>query len=353
MPNLYLPKNSKTWRIQYYNRELGIQTSRSCRTKDKSIANKVFKEFRAKYELRMINEQFSLNNETLDEALEMFLCEKQRTYKTKKAYALAVFHLKKAIGNKAIKKIVKHDYFSFLNHLNNYININPENEKLTKSLAVNTIANYTRHIYALMKWMAGNKMIAENYFKVQKSEKVTVTVIEKIDLDKIFDELKKTKYEEIFRLIYLLALRATEIANLKRSDINFGEKSISIQNDKGKRKDVLPMIDEVEIILKNRLEADGEYLYPVTYDALKSAWGRVMRKLEFDYSIHDLRRTRGTELAEKGVNPFYVKEYMRHTSLKTTEQYYIKINREKMRAEIETKEAKLFILNADGAVKTA
>ena len=42
-------------------------------------------------------------------------------------------------------------------------------------------------------------------------------------------------------------------------------------------------------------------------------------------SAHDLRRSFGTRWAKRGVSVFHLKELMRHSSVKTTEQYYVDI----------------------------
>lgn len=53
MAKLYLPKNSNTWRINYWNNNTGRSTSISCRTQDEEQAKKVFKEFLEKSELNI------------------------------------------------------------------------------------------------------------------------------------------------------------------------------------------------------------------------------------------------------------------------------------------------------------
>ncbi len=47
-------------------------------------------------------------------------------------------------------------------------------------------------------------------------------------------------------------------------------------------------------------------------------------------SAHDLRAAFGQRLAMAGIPPFYVKELMRHRSVQTTEQYYLRLNAKKV-----------------------
>jgi integrase len=62
------------------------------------------------------------------------------------------------------------------------------------------------------------------------------------------------------------------------------------------------------------------------YNGLRSFWQRLMVKLNMNYSLHQLRKTRGTELANLGVNALFLQQFMRHTSFTTTQQYYILVD---------------------------
>jgi len=52
------------------------------------------------------------------------------------------------------------------------------------------------------------------------------------------------------------------------------------------------------------------------------------------YSPHDLRRTFGTNLANRGVSPKVIMELMGHSSLDTTMKYYVSASLEEKRKAI-------------------
>lgn len=62
-----------------------------------------------------------------------------------------------------------------------------------------------------------------------------------------------------------------------------------------------------------------------------------METLNMDYNLHQLRKTRGTDLANKGVNPLFLHKFMHHENIKTTMDYYIRVDMKMMEADINEK----------------
>jgi integrase len=174
----------------------------------------------------------------------------------------------------------------------------------------------------------------------KKSEKPEVTIITPEDLKLIFDDLQKTNVEHftIAKIKYLAALRASELITLTGKSFDLRKRLVFINNAKGKRFDTISMPNDLYEFLLT-LEPGGNNLFfpNLTYDVIKSFWARSMHRLNLKYNIHLLRKTRGSQLAEKGVSPFTLKSFMRHTSIRTTEQFYIHTNINKATQEIDSK----------------
>ena len=126
-----------------------------------------------------------------------------------------------------------------------------------------------------------------------------------------------------------------ELTKIKASDFDLTTMVMSVNNLKGNRIDKIPIPTDLHIhLLEMKLQPEG-YIFPfLNYNKLKSAWRRCMDALKLNYNMHQLRKTRGTRLAENGLSPFYLKQFMRHESLKTPERYYIFVNINKAREEI-------------------
>ena len=65
--------------------------------------------------------------------------------------------------------------------------------------------------------------------------------------------------------------------------------------------------------------------------------GELKKKYGYKNSFHSLRKARGSHLADYGVEPLFLKEFMRHKDIRTTLKYYIKIDQDNMREKMDNK----------------
>ncbi len=55
--------------------------------------------------------------------------------------------------------------------------------------------------------------------------------------------------------------------------------------------------------------------------AIRRSANKILEKMGISMRLHDMRHTFGSMLIHKDVNPFAVKDLMRHTNIKTTQRY--------------------------------
>lgn len=343
----FKPKARKAWRIKYYDSLTAKTKTVSAYTQNEAEAKRKAKDLSAKLRLNLSDDNLIspyTRRITITEALQLLFEREKPKEKTKKSYLLSINHFVKGIGkDKYIFQLNIHDYSSFYKYLNNRQYHIP-GTNVTRSISTNTKATYICYLHAFFNFLIREQIVKDNPIRRMKTEKKPIEIIPKEDLELIFTTLKNTslKYYAIFRLIYLAALRAMEVADIKTSDIDFEKRYMLIKNSKGGRDDKIPMVKDLEEFLRTvemphrSIHAGGNYLYPfITYNKLKGSWSRCMKKLNFSYTIHQLRKTRGTEFAERKANAFNIKEFMRHESLRTTEQYYIYINLDKAREDLD------------------
>jgi integrase len=174
--------------------------------------------------------------------------------------------------------------------------------------------------------------------------------IPKKDLEKIFEQLLEG-IDYIYlgiRLAYELGLRKAEIYNLKKSDLNFKRWIEDAEHDKetaplevkisgkGNKERIGVITDQILIHLlltyfikkmpNERLIAStysGNLLYKHFINACKKAGlteerdGKTMAK----YTLHDLRRTRGTEWYNKSKDINDTRNRLGHAYITTTQLY--------------------------------
>lgn len=157
----------------------------------------------------------------------------------------------------------------------------------------------------------------------------------------------------ILTLLYDSAARVQELIQLKCSDVNL-EKKIIYLNGKGRKQRVVPLITStIKIIEKymnlykldnnsNKLlffNAREERLTRMGISYIINKYVSIARKnnpINFPITVspHTFRHSKAMHLLESGVNLIYIRDFLGHSSVVTTE-IYAKANPEIKRKAIE------------------
>ena len=231
------------------------------------------------------------------------------------------------------------DFIKYLKEIRNY-KPSSINQRLT---AITSFMKYSsrRNIQAIKGL---NSVGTVSKPKTQKGKFSYFTKEEVADLLKNVDTRKSTGLRDltILSLLYDSAARESEICNLKLSDIKFGEPTKVRLLGKGNKVREVPLSEHVSKILRKYIKTykNGDYSYfneylfinvrnePITRAQLKYLVKtnvnklKKERKLGFDtYSPHSFRHSKAIHMLEAGVPLIYIKDYLGHSSVKTTEIY--------------------------------
>lgn len=244
-------------------------------------------------------------------------------------YQFAIMHLNNAVGAKEISAYTRQDYYTFV-------------EYLSKDRSQNTKAIYTRSLYALFRWLQLNGYITQNNFKRVKEVTKPLRILTHAEMKTILNYARATKYFNIVKFIVLSAFRKNEAVNVKWGDI---KKTTIHVRGKGDKIASIPIIKPMADFLATLKRGDAkDKLFDISEDMVYRFWSRCKHKTKIAATTHDLRKFTLSEMANSGVPINFVKEYARHTDLKTTLQYYIQADKEKMGAWI-NKRVKLDFIN--------
>lgn len=336
MASLFFYRNR--YYVGYYDKDIQRNRKKSLRTADKTEARKRFKRFEAELELGLRSKRVQVVKMlSLSEAFEMFFKHRELSPKSRRIYELSFNHLLAAVGDVQVCRLSTTDHLKFIAYLNDRIYTN-KFSGTTKGLSINSKATYTRHIYAFAQFLVHHDLLKRNVFEKTKSVTREPRIIPRDILDMIFFDMFLTDVRnyDVIKIIYLAALRASEITTMQGEDINFKSRTLVVRNSKGKRTDTIPLSNDLAIHLQDMNVPKTGLLFPeLTYSAIRQFWERTMKRLKISYKTHSLRKTRGTELAERGYLPFRLKQYMRHSSIVTTEKYYVNVDLEKARASLD------------------
>jgi integrase/recombinase XerD len=171
-----------------------------------------------------------------------------------------------------------------------------------------------------------NKKYDKVSFKRPKSEKKLPKIV---DGDFVLEKLSKIdnlKHQTILTLTYSVGLRVSEIINLKIEDIDSKRMLIHIKNGKGRKDRIVPLSQNVLILLRNyyRQYRPIDYLFNGQNSAQYSIGScqKIYKKyIDNRTSIHNLRHSSFTNLLENGTDIRIIQKIAGHSNVKTTEIY--------------------------------
>ncbi len=194
-------------------------------------------------------------------------------------------------------------------------------------------------IKSYMKFLKRIGRITQNpalSIKSPKKKRRSPSFLTEREMEELFNLLpRKTLLDirniAIFELLYGSGLRASELVNLKVSDINFYNETVSVLV-KRKKYRIIPLtkksIESLKEYLKFRGEKEG-YLFlskngrRLTQRDLQRIVNRFISQVTTltRMSPHTLRHTFATHLLTKGADLRAVQELLGHSSLSTTQIY--------------------------------
>lgn len=149
------------------------------------------------------------------------------------------------------------------------------------------------------------------------------------------------------RLIMESGLRLSEALSLEWKDISSDWQTLTVYASKTQTYRVIPINSEAASLLRTlkRLNAanigkDTKKVFVTSkgdhLNGVKTSWNGVRDKLSFNCDWRMLRRTFGSRLIKKGVSLYAVSQLLGHSSVKTTEEWYVGLDLESKRAAINT-----------------
>ena len=145
-------------------------------------------------------------------------------------------------------------------------------------------------------------------------------------LDKTEEERLLAECSENLKSIVVFALntgmRKGEILGLKWEHVNLETRQITVENTKGKRFRHIPINSLLlGMLLKwKRIKENGTLVFP--FKSIRTAFENACNRAGVeDFVFHDLRRTFGTRLLEKGVDIITIQRLYGHSSPLVTQRY--------------------------------
>jgi integrase/recombinase XerC len=286
-----------------------------------------------------------------DEYSNLIKQNRSKAYST--SVVLSLKHLTDFFGvQRSIQSIGLKDIESFISHLQ---------RKVTKPVSQGASRGEGYRVYVRNLKAAFNKAIdwgyvKENYFhkvKLPKKQQVNPAYINSDQLLTISEKIENDVVKDVTKTAFYTGIRLNELMNLTWRNVDLIARIITVGDEdfttKGRNQRYIPICDEVLAVLSNRLPKvhkvhnDKSYVFcksngfPFTGDFISKRFKRACKAAGIDKAIHfhSLRHSFASNLAQKGISLYTIKELLGHSSISTTE-IYSHLNMDSLKEAIRT-----------------
>jgi integrase/recombinase XerD len=232
--------------------------------------------------------------------------------------------------NKPVHQIQTEDILTFRNHLKNR-----PNKRRTGGLSESYIHH---HIYAIrlyFKWLQESGALQCNPAAVIQSKSPASEprkILSKSEIKKLYKATETQKERAVLSIYYGCGLRRSEGQNLDLKDIRFRENLLYVRAGKFNKRRAVPLAENVKKDLLNYAleERQGEspsffisQINRMSGSALNHTLKRLLNRanLSEEISLHCLRHSIATHLLENGLSVDYVRDFLGHKHLESTQIY--------------------------------
>lgn len=340
------------WRCPETRRQFRVSTG----AREKSVARQIAKEKERRLLLDPLGLEPQLTpNRSWSEFVEEFLqdTKSKKRAGTEYTYAISLKHLTDYAKPLLLRDISIAVLQNFVKH---------RRDSKAKPATVN---KDLRSIRSAMKWADQRGYIRCPSFKglfVREDVKVPVVIppehiaaiLGSLDNPTLCLKVRSTGWWKVFlNIIYGLGLRRNEALGLTWNVVDFDRKWITIKSEtsKGRRDRQLPLSEKlINVLLEwSRCQAPcpqpADNILPWEMQSLRqlySDWKTIIKTAGLpngvSYVPKNYRSTCGSELIQNGTPSLVVKDFLGHSSVTTTEKFYVNTG-QSLRAAVDRREA--------------
>jgi len=299
---------------------------RSLKTKDKRVAQRLFRELKEEYIKGELNLLKSSKSMTISEFCTAYIKHPDRSYLSSDTHRLDVLAfdtLKQVVGDLDLSNISLKHISDFKQHCQG---------SGVKPVSINT---YLRHLkaglnFAIKHDWSNSPMPDMSYLKTPVK---TMRVISSDHIKKII-EAAGQRYPEMKKIILFVLFtgcRRSEIIKMRYEHIDWERQEITVQG-KGDQERIIPLLSEAMECLNKGQEIGKVFSY-CHVSTISNYFRYILSLCGFKARFHDLRHTSATQMITSGIPVEVVQRILGHAAISTT-QIYAQVVNDKMRNEM-------------------
>ena len=216
-------------------------------------------------------------------------------------------------------------------------------KKRSGALSEMMISHYVYALKTFFSWAEVTEQIDYNPISGMKFKRPKQNIREplsKEEIQELFEVATTLKQQAVFHLFYSCGLRRSEGEALNINDVHFKQQLLYVREGKGAKRRVVPMTERVskdleEYYLQERThsrikKAVDENAFMLNHignrmrgDQLNKLLKQITAKaaLQKEITLHHLRHSIATHLLWSGMSMEYVRDFLGHSFLETTQIY--------------------------------
>jgi integrase len=156
----------------------------------------------------------------------------------------------------------------------------------------------------------------------KRDEKSRDRVLSDSELKTIWKACHDDDYAAVLRLLILTGQRANEIAGLRWDEVHDEQIVLPAERTKNGRSHIIPLSDAAKAVLADYRQGERKFVFGRD-DTGFQGWSKAKEKIDAriaegkqldHWTVHDLRRTVATRMAELGVQPHIIEAVLNHVS---------------------------------------
>ena len=293
-------------------------------------ADEIRKRIEAEYTWFQVNPHLvqETSDLSLNQAIKAFFDAKQHEVSpsTIERYRFGLHYVEEALGSHSslagVKKADVDKLISFCSETPVGNSKNPDGS--LKTLSLNSINTILRHFKVLLNWARERELIDHVIpIKQLKAQKKPIHWLSQSQMETLLEH-SPMNLGDLIRLYIFTGARRNELLYCTWKHIDLQNGRILLPHVKSKQKEYLYLNQQAKTILEKYIDSTPRP-FVFTESQLRYEYAKACEKAKIVSTIHDLRRTCGARLVEKGIDIFRVSKFLRHSSVKVTQDHYVDI----------------------------
>jgi integrase/recombinase XerD len=248
--------------------------------------------------------------------------------------------------NKPIREIHKEDILNFYEYLEER-----PNRQSPGGLSSKMIGHYIYALRLFFEYLEQSGEIIANPISsltFERPESRPREILTREEIHALYETTETLKEKAVIHLFYGCGLRKSEGTRLNIKDIHFRNRILYVREGKGSKRRAVPMTEKICEDLKNYYHHErGKYLKreKETEALIINRRGKRMQGKSYSsllkqliqkagiqkgISLHSLRHSIASHLLESGMSMEYVRDFLGHKHLETT-QLYTRVNHQQLK----------------------